>query len=135
MADDFYSRAHFEVRVDSGRRRESRRLGLCRVGPISSEMRSGDDGRPVAGHAPVVLRRALGEDRYLFDWRRAVADGKADARTVTVRIRGNAEEGRAIELRLEGCRPVRWSGPSLDAVEGGLAFEEVELEYERLVWA
>lgn len=128
-----FSRAHFEARVVG--RREERPLGLCFVGPISSEEGEADAAAPArSGHAPVVLRRALSGDRYLFDWRRRAAGGDREPRTLVLEVFSGADRERSIELRLEGCRPRRWTGPLLDAVEGGIAFEEIELEYDKLTW-
>lgn len=36
--------------------------------------------------------------------------------------------------RLVGAWPRRWSGPAFDALEGGLAYEELELALDDLVW-
>jgi phage tail-like protein len=36
---------------------------------------------------------------------------------------------------LVDARPVRWTGPTLDAIGQDLAMEEIELTYERLEWA
>ena len=134
MAEGLFSSAHFEVRIEAGRRAEARRLGLCFVGPLSNETRDDPAGRPSSGPAPVVLRRALSDDRFLFDWRQGVADGKDDPRSVTLRLFSGADRQRTVELRLEGCRPTRWSGPRLDAVDGGVALEEIELAYDKLIW-
>ena len=35
---------------------------------------------------------------------------------------------------LGAARPVRWSGPALDALEGRVAEEEIELRFESIVW-
>ncbi len=81
----------------------------------------------------VILRRALTGSRDLYDWRRHVVDGKDDRRTVT--IQQLEASGRvANEWRLVAARPVRWSGPDFDAMESRIAYEEVELAFDDLVW-
>jgi hypothetical protein len=81
----------------------------------------------------VILRRALTGSRDLYDWRRHVVDGKDDRRTVT--IQQLEASGRvANEWQLVAARPVRWSGPDFDAMESRIAYEEVELAFDDLVW-
>jgi phage tail-like protein len=36
--------------------------------------------------------------------------------------------------RLDRAWPCRWSGPSFDAVTSGIAYEELELAFDDLVW-
>ena len=58
--------SHFRVLIGRGE------LGFVEVSPLSSEV------DPASGEqfAHVVLRRALSRDTTLFDWRRAIVDGK-----------------------------------------------------------
>ncbi len=116
--------SHFRVLIG----REE--LGFAEVSPLSSEV----DPETGEGFAHVVLRRALTRDTTLFDWRRAVADGKRDRRTVTIHQLERAG-GRTVNTwRLVRAWPCRWSGPALNALESGLAFEEIELAFDDLVW-
>jgi phage tail-like protein len=105
-------------------------LGFADVSPLSSEV----DPETGEGFAHVVLRRALTRDTTLFDWRRAVADGERDRRTVTIHQLERAGGRIANSWRLVRAWPCRWSGPALNALESGLAFEEVELAFDDLVW-
>ena len=116
--------SHFRVLIG----REE--LGFCEVSPLSSEVdpESGEE------FAHVVLRRALSRDTTLFDWRRNVVGGKADRRTVTIQQLESAGGRVANAWRLVRARPCRWSGPTLNALESGIAFEEVELVFDDLVW-
>jgi phage tail-like protein len=100
------------------------------VSPLSSEV----DPETGEGFAHVVLRRALTRDTTLFDWRRAVADGERDRRTVTIHQLERAGGRIANSWRLVRAWPCRWSGPALNALESGIAFEEVELAFDDLVW-
>jgi phage tail-like protein len=105
-------------------------LGFSEVGPLSSE------ADPESGEqfAHVVLRRALTDDTTLFDWRRAIVDGKRDRRSVTIHQLDGAGGRIANSWRLVRAWPCRWSGPALNALESGIAFEEVELAFDDLVW-
>jgi hypothetical protein len=116
--------SHFRVLIG----REE--LGFSEVSPLSSE------ADPESGEqfAHVVLRRALTEDTTLFDWRRAIVDGKRDRRSVTIHQLEGAAGRIANSWRLVRAWPCRWSGPALNALESGIAFEEVELAFDDLVW-
>jgi hypothetical protein len=106
--------AHFRVLI--GRRE----VGLAEVGPL------------VSGAEPpsIVLRRALAaQATELFDWRR-----KGDARAVTIQ-QLDAAGGRVVNAwRLENARPLKWTGPTLNAAANDVALEELELVYDELVW-
>jgi phage tail-like protein len=105
-------------------------LGFAEVSPLSSAV----DPETGEGFAHVVLRRALTRDTTLFDWRRAVADGARDRRTVTIHQLERAGGRIANSWRLVRAWPCRWSGPALNALESEIAFEEVELAFDDLVW-
>jgi len=117
--------AHFRVLI--GRRE----LGFSEVGPLTSETAL-EDAR--AGFVPIVLRRALTQSTELYDWRRNVAAGKADRRTVTIHQLDAAGGAIVNSWRLEAAWPRRWSGPSFDARGNDVAMEEIELCFADLVW-
>jgi phage tail-like protein len=119
--------SHFRVLIG----REE--LGFCEVGPLSSGTDLEAD-EPQDGFAHVVLRRALSGDTTLFDWRRSIVDGRDDRRTVTIHLLERAGGRIANSWRLVRSWPCRWSGPALNALESGIAFEEVELAFDDLVW-
>lgn len=111
-----------------------RELGFAEVGPLSSEtdLEAVEPGRN--RYATVVLRRALTTSSDLFDWRRAIVAGKDDRRDITIR-QLSAPGGKAVNAwRLVGARPVRWSGPAFDAFHADIAFEELEVAFDDLVW-
>jgi hypothetical protein len=116
--------SHFRVLIG----REE--LGFSEVSPLSAE------ADPESGEqfAHVVLRRALTKDTTLFDWRRAIVDGKRDRRSVTIHQLEGAGGRIANSWRLVRAWPCRWSGPALNALESGIAFEEVEVAFDDLVW-
>jgi phage tail-like protein len=111
-----------------------RELGFAEVSRLSSEadLEAIDASRN--RFATVVLRRAITTSSELFDWRRAIVAGKDDRRDVTIR-QLSAPGGKAVNAwRLVGARPVRWSGPAFDALHADIAFEEIELAFDDLVW-
>jgi phage tail-like protein len=120
----------FEVRIGD------RELGFAEVGRLSSETDPDalQPGREANRFATVVLRRAITTSSELFDWRRAIVAGKDDRRDVTIR-QLSAPGGKPVNTwRLVAARPVRWSGPAFDALHADIAFEEIELAFDDVVW-
>ena len=88
-----------------------------------------------AERAYLVLRRALGEDRTLFSWCDAALRGEQTAEsTVYIDQYDAANQSPVNTWALVGARPVRWSGPELDALADGVAIEELELRFARVLW-
>ena len=111
-----------------------REIGFSEVGPLTSETDLTFPEEPYDRFETVVLRRALTRSPELYEWRRRIVDGKRDRRTVTI-SQLDGPGGRIVNSwRLVQAWPRRWSGPTLDAVEGGLAYEELELAFDDLVW-
>jgi phage tail-like protein len=114
------------------RRRE---LGFASVSGLTSltELEA-PDGEHRHRFEPVVLRRALSDSRELYEWRRRIAAGRSDKRPVTIEqlVRPGGPVVNA--WRLVDAWPVRWSGPSFDALQPGIAWEELELVYADLLW-
>ena len=81
-----------------------------------------------------MLRRALTSSTELYDWRRLIVAGKDDRRDVTIR-QLSAPGGTVVNAwRLVRAWPCRWSGPALDALSNEIAWEELELTFDDLVW-
>ena len=82
----------------------------------------------------VTLRRGVGRSRLFYDWNQSRVFNKADVRIVTIVLLDQAG-GRPVNIwRLVNARPVRWSGPGLDAMENGIAMEELEITYDNINW-
>jgi hypothetical protein len=121
--------SHFRVLI--GRRE----LGFCDVGRLTSET---DLTVPAEerrhSFETVVLRRALTRSSELYDWRRKIVGGTDDRRAVTIQ-QLEAPAGAVVNTwTLERAWPCRWSGPAFNAVESGVAYEELELAFDDLVW-
>ncbi len=112
-----------------------REIGFAQIGPLTSETDpDGPRDRPVHRFATVVLRRALTRSSELYDWRRLIVDGKDDRRDVTIR-QLSAPGGKIVNSwKLVGASPRRWSGPTFDAMNNDIAYEELELTFDDLVW-
>jgi phage tail-like protein len=107
-----------------------RELGFSDVGRLTS--RTDEEHRH--RFETVVLRRALTRSTELYDWRRRVVGGGDDRRQVTIH-QLDAPGGRVVNTwTLVEAWPSRWSGPAFNALESGIAYEELELAFEDLVW-
>ena len=84
--------------------------------------------------ATVVLRRALTDSTDLYDWRRLIVEGKDDRRDVTIRQLSSPGGELVNSWRLLRAWPCRWSGPAFDALANDIAWEELELTFDDLVW-
>ncbi len=118
-------RAHFRVFLGQ------KEVGIESITPLHWLA----DGHPDPELRQVVtLRRAVTTDRTLFAWRAAVAKGKSDVRDVVIAQLGEPG-GKPINIwLLQKAVPIRWSGPTLDALSGEIAHEELELRYESIAW-
>jgi len=117
-----------------------REIGFCRISRLSSEDGAATDPTaadraPRSRYAPVVLTRALGRGRQLFDWRQEAVAGRDAKRRVTIRQLDPEGRETVNSWILEGAYPVRWTGPAFDAGAANLAFEEIEIVFDRLIWA
>jgi phage tail-like protein len=108
-------------------------LGFAEISRLSSQDDSAE-GTERRRFETVVFRRALTRSHELYDWRRQVLDGKDDPRTVTIQQLDGPGGRVANAWRLESARPVRWSGPEFDAMQSDIAYEELELAFDDLVW-
>ncbi len=101
------------------------RLALSFAGPLE---RGGEDP------PTLVLRRALGSDRDLFGWYEESVRDRGRHRDVAIcQLEGSG--GRVLNCWIaRRARPVRWRGPSFDALALEVAQEELEHRYERLDW-
>jgi phage tail-like protein len=112
-----------------------RDIGFSQVGRITSESDlQGLPDRPVHRFATVVLRRALTASTELYDWRRLIVEGKEDRRDVTIR-QLSAPGGKIVNSwKLMRAWPCRWSGPAFDAMSNDIAYEELELTFDDVLW-
>ena len=126
--DQLLRSSAFEVRIGN------REIGFAEVSRLTSESVLDPEGKRVHQHAPVVLRRAVTSSTDLYEWRRSIVAGKDDHRDVTIR-QLSAPGGQAVNSwKLIHAWPIRWSGPEFDALNDGIAWEELELAFEDLLW-
>jgi len=80
-------------------------------------------------YGPLVLRRGFTGDPTLFQWWRSVAEGNPDRRNVVVILRD--ESGQEVSRWMfPQALPVKYLGPSLQALGNDVAIETLELATE-----
>jgi phage tail-like protein len=128
-AEPLLRTSYFRVLIDE------RELGFAEVGRLTSTTDlAAPEGERSHRFDTVVLRRALTDSNELYDWRRRIVGGDDDRRTVTIH-QLHAPGGRiANSWNLLGAWPCRWSGPAFNALESSVAYEELELAFDDLVW-
>src|SRR5574341_6832 len=97
----------------------------------------GNNGKQIHLTGPVrygqlTLRRGMTEAFDLWDWFSAMQRNpglRADAEIVILAADGQTERARFV---LERCVPVRLKAPALNAKDGMVAVEELQLAYESL---
>lgn len=110
-------------------------LGCSEVLGLGSETAVGADGAPGASvFTALVVRRALDNNRELFDWRAAIMSGTRDLRCIDIELLDEPGGATVQSWRIDGAWPCRWSGPMLNAITPTVALEEVEIVYSRLTW-
>lgn len=87
-----------------------------------------------ATYGQVTLKRGMTEDLDLWDWFDHVQHDpyrgvRADAEIIMLGADGEREQVRFL---LERCVPVKVRAPALNAKDGLVAIEEIQLAYERL---
>jgi phage tail-like protein len=112
-----------------------RELGFAEVSRLTSESDlDATQERPVHRFPTVVLKRALTTSTELYAWRRLIVDGKDDRRDVTIR-QLSAPGGKVVNAwRLVRAWPNRWSGCGFNAMSNDIAYEELELSFDDLIW-
>ena len=70
----------------------------------------------------------------LYDWRRQIIAGKEDRRDVTIQQLEGPDGRVTNSWRLTAAWPCRWSGPAFNALQSGIAYEELELDFDDLIW-
>jgi hypothetical protein len=115
----------FRVRVGE------REVPVARVSGLALAEAAASEG---AAAVRLTLARALGVDRYFYDWRRAaLRDGEAAARPIVIEQLDHAGRRVVNAWALTGW-PLAWTGPVFDANEGGLAWETLEIAAHDLIW-
>jgi phage tail-like protein len=104
----------------------------------TSYQQGGDNTQQVHLAGPVsygqlALKRGMTASFDLWDWFARVSDGAYELRATTVvTLLGSDGATERARFLLTRCLPVRLKAPALNAGDGGVAIEELEVAYERL---
>lgn len=102
-------------------------VGFAEVSGLGCEFDYTEGDESVTSHVTdVTLRRGITGETEVWSWVRSVMRGTADRRTVTVRLLDDRRT-EVCSWVLGQVRPRRWSGPTLNAIGGTLAIEEIVL--------
>jgi phage tail-like protein len=93
---------------------------------------TGWQARPLPGR--LLLRRAVDGDRTLYAWRREALAGRPALKDVVIRQLDRAGATALNAWRVSGAWPLRWTGPTFDALVADFALEELELVFSDLIW-
>lgn len=100
---------------------------------------SSDDRHQVQWSAPpqqgrLTMARALDADRRLYAWRREALSGKPAVRRVIINHLDRSGTEVLFRWEMPQAWPLRWTGPRYDALHGGIAFEELEIVFDDLLY-
>jgi phage tail-like protein len=81
----------------------------------------------------VTLKRGVIGRLDFYEWLDAVREGAADQlKTVTIKLMAEDRNTEALQWKLVGARPMKYTGPSLNGKGTDLAIEEFVLSAERI---
>lgn len=80
-----------------------------------------------------MLKRGITLDRSLWEWRKAITDGRIDRRNGAIILMDAERKDVARWTFVEGW-PSKWEGPDLDARSNDVAIETLEIAHEGLEW-
>ncbi len=85
-----------------------------------------------ATYSRLTLKRGMTANIQLWNWLVYAAQPGHNARAQGVITLWNSDGTPSLEIALKGCLPVKMRGPSLNASNGQVAIEELQLVYEAL---
>ena len=80
----------------------------------------------------VVLKRGLVGSTDLFDWLKATREGTIDPRSVSIKVLDEARNAVAT-FTLLNAQAKKWTGPTMNSQQDGVAIESLEIAHEGLV--
>jgi phage tail-like protein len=139
-----YSQFNFLVDLGTGDT-ESPQAGFQEVSGLGMEIniaeyRNGNEKdnapRKITGTykvPDVTLKRGVIGSLDLYEWLDQIRTGAQDAlRTVTIQLQNEDHSGIVQEWKLTNTRPIKYTGPSLNAKGTDVAIEELVLASERI---
>jgi len=87
-------------------------------------------GRSKLGN--VTFKRGI-VNKALWDWYRAIVEGKFRARNCTIYVHDASGSEDLLEFQLVDAFPAKWQGPELSAGQNNLAIETMEVAHQGLI--
>jgi len=135
--NDPYSRFNFLLEIDG-----VVKAGFSEVSGLSTETdvldyREGNEPATVrklpglTRYSNITLKRGVTKDKSLWQWRKAVIDGKVQRSSGSVILLDESRQPVLVWNFREGW-PCKWEGPSLNAKTSDVAIETIEIAHEGL---
>ena len=119
------------------RRGSNMRISRGRTSDVKTIREGGNNGRQIRLTGPltfgqVTMKRGMTSNLELWDWFNLMLSDqslRADAEVVIFASDGETERAR---FQLSRCVPVKLKSPPLNAKDGAVAIEELQIAYEKL---
>lgn len=82
----------------------------------------------------ITLKRGITDSDELWQWRRAVIEGRADRRNGSIILLDDTGVEK-LRWNFHQAWPSKWTGPTLNATSSAIAVESLELTHEELMKA
>jgi phage tail-like protein len=84
-------------------------------------------------YGQLTLKRGMASSTDLWSWfEKVAADGGTGYRTSAIVVMRAADQSDAASFQLTGCLPLKLKAPPLNAKDGLIAIEEMQIAYESL---
>lgn len=113
--------------------------GLEMTMEVKTIREGGNNGRQIrltgpTAYGTLTLKRGMTDSFDLWDWFAAVQERPALRADAEVVVYAEDRETKRARFVLSRCLPVKLKAPALNAKDGGVAIEELQLAYEALTF-
>lgn len=84
-----------------------------------------------ASYANIVLKRGVGLTNDLWSWHQSYVNGEGATKNGLIILANDLKIPIKVWMFYDGI-PIKWSGPSLNAMSAGVAIESLEISHEKL---
>ena len=134
---DPYTQFNFEVQIDG-----EPVAGFSEISGITMQLETvqyreggvNDHVHSLPGtfsHANLVMERGMTEDATFWKWIQDVMSGNITRKDVVIKLQENFQGQSVWGWEFTGAYPTRWQGPDLISAKNRMAFESIELTYQR----
>ncbi len=134
---DPYTQFNFEVQVDG-----EPVAGFSEISGITMQLETvqyreggvNDHVHSLPGtfsHANLVMERGMTEDATFWQWIEEVMSGTVTRKDIVIKLQEDFQGQSVWGWEFTGAYPTRWQGPDLIGAKNRMAFESIELTYQR----